>query len=111
MPTTSQPPDRSLANEAAFWSREPSALVSELDSGPEGLSSVEAARRLRTAGPNSLDEELDTGLVRLALRQFKSPLLLILVFGGVVSASLRDWLDAAIILAVVLGSSGLGFLQ
>ncbi len=102
---------RPLEDEAAFWSREASVLLSELDSGPVGLSSVEAARRLRTVGLNTLDEELDTGLVRIALRQFKSPLVLILVFGGVVSASLRDWLDAAIILVVVLGSCGLGFLQ
>lgn len=51
------------------------------------------------------------GIARLALGQFKSPLVLILVFGGVVSAILRDWLDAAIILAVVLGSAGLGFMQ
>jgi len=102
---------RPLEDEAAFWNREASVLMSELDSGPAGLSSVEAAQRLRTLGPNTLDEEQDTGVVRLALRQFKSPLVLILVFGGVVSASLRDWLDAAIILAVVLGSCGLGFLQ
>lgn len=111
MPPASRPTSRSPEDEAAFWSRDASVLLSELGGGPEGLSSGEAARRLRTVGPNSLDEELDTGLVRLALRQFKSPLVLILVFGGVVSAGLRDWLDAAIILAVVLGSCGLGFLQ
>ena len=111
VPPASRPTSRSLEDEAAFWSREPSVLLNELGGGPEGLSSDEAARRLRTVGPNSLDAELDTGLVRLALRQFKSPLVLILVFGGVVSAGLRDWLDAAIILAVVLGSCGLGFLQ
>jgi Mg2+-importing ATPase len=102
---------RPLEDEAAFWSREAPVLLKELDSGPKGLSSVEAMRRMRTSGPNSLDEERDAGLVRLAVRQFKSPLVLILVFGGVVSAGLRDWLDAAIILAVVLGSCGLGFLQ
>ena len=97
--------------EDTFWSREASALLAELRSGPQGLSSAEATRRVRAQGPNSLDDELETGVVRLALRQFKSPLVLILVFGGVVSASLRDWLDAAIILVVVLGSCGLGFLQ
>ena len=102
---------RPLEDEAAFWSRKASVLLSELGGDVEGLSSVEASRRLRAVGPNTLAEEADTGLVRLALRQFKSPLVLILVFGGVVSAGLRDWLDAAIILAVVLGSCGLGFLQ
>lgn len=85
--------------------------MAELRSENQGLSSLEASRRLGTEGFNTLDEEQDTGAWRLALTQFKSPLVLILVFGGVVSASLRDWLDAAIILVVVLGSCGLGFLQ
>jgi Mg2+-importing ATPase len=62
-------------------------------------------------GPNTLDEASAAGVVRLALAQFKSPLVLILVFGGVVSAMLRHWLDAAVILVVVLGSCSLGFLQ
>ena len=102
---------RASEDTAAFWNREASALQAELHSEDHGLSSVEAARRLRTEGLNTLREEQNTGAWRLALRQFKSPLVLILVFGGVVSASLRDWLDAAIILVVVLGSCGLGFLQ
>lgn len=70
----------------------------------QGLSSAEAARRLQAGGPNAIAEEPANGMAHLALGQFKSPLVLILVFGGVVSAILRDWLDAAIILAVVLGS-------
>ena len=85
--------------------------MAELHSGRQGLASAEAARRLATDGPNTLVEELASGAWRLALRQFKSPLVLILVFAGLVSAVLRDWFDAAIILVVVLGSCGLGFLQ
>ena len=107
----SQATSRAAENTAAFWSREASALLAELRSEKQGLSSIEAARRLRTEGLNTLDEKLDTSALRLALRQFKSPLVLILVFGGAVSAILREWLDAAIILVVVLGSCGLGFLQ
>jgi len=49
--------------------------------------------------------------LKLLLRQFASPLVLILVFGAVVSAVLGNWLDAAIILAIVLGSALLGFTQ
>ncbi|CAN7717390.1 MULTISPECIES: magnesium-translocating P-type ATPase [unclassified Variovorax] len=106
-------PARSPASldQSAFWSREACGLLAELSSGIEGLSSAEAAQRLKTAGINAIDEEADRGVVRLLLGQFKSPLVLILVFGGAVSAILRDWLDATIILAVVLGSCGLGFLQ
>jgi Mg2+-importing ATPase len=98
-------------DKASFWSRDAAGLLAELNSGVQGLSSAEARRRLHTEGFNTLDEEVDMGVVRLFLGQFKSPLVLILVFGGVVSATLRDWLDATIIVVVVLGSCGLGFLQ
>jgi len=107
----SETTSRASGDHAAFWSRDASGLLAELGSGIHGLTSIEAARRLQTEGPNALGEDSGTGVVRLVLAQFKSPLVLILVFGGLVSAILRDWLDAAIILAVVLGSCGLGFLQ
>ena len=103
------PPDAD--SPPAFWSRTPEQLFAALRSGPRGLSAREAAQRARLHGPNALDEEPAAGAWRLALRQFKSPLVLILVFGGIISAGLREWLDAAIILAVVLGSCGLGFAQ
>jgi Mg2+-importing ATPase len=50
-------------------------------------------------------------LLRLAARQFTSPLVLILVTGALLSAALREWLDAALILAMVAGSAALGFWQ
>ena len=50
-------------------------------------------------------------MLRLLARQFASPLVLILVFGAAISMALRDWLNASIILAIVLGSALLGFVQ
>jgi Mg2+-importing ATPase len=49
--------------------------------------------------------------VKLLARQFSSPLVLILVAGALFSLALRQWVDATIILAIVLGSAGLGFWQ
>lgn len=94
-----------------FWSRDADRLLADLDSSPRGLSTDEAARRLRTQGPNTIHEAPAAGLWRLAARQLESPLVLILVFGSGVSMLLREWLDASIILAIVLGSCGLGFAQ
>ncbi|MBL8352522.1 MAG: magnesium-translocating P-type ATPase [Burkholderiaceae bacterium] len=93
------------------WSRSGAELLAALRSGAQGLPATEAARRLVQDGPNAIDEEPAAGIARLLLRQFESPLVLILVFGGLVSAALGEWIDASIIVAVVLGSSGLGFLQ
>ena len=49
--------------------------------------------------------------LRLLARQFRSPLVLILVVAAGLSLFLGEWLDAAIILAIVLGSAALGFAQ
>lgn len=47
----------------------------------------------------------------MLLNQFKSPLVLILVFAAIISAIAGEWPDAVIVLAVVLGSATLGFVQ
>ncbi|TAK86795.1 MAG: magnesium-translocating P-type ATPase [Betaproteobacteria bacterium] len=76
-----------------------------------GLSSAEAAERLLRYGRNEIHGEARLAPLALAARQFESPLVLILVFGAVISALLQNWLEAVIILAIVLGSAALGFVQ
>ena len=49
--------------------------------------------------------------MKLLARQFSSPLVLILMLGALFSLITRQWLDASIILAIVLGSAALGFWQ
>jgi Mg2+-importing ATPase len=85
--------------------------VHALRSTTEGLTSAEAAQRLRSFGENALEDRPRATAVRLLLRQFESPLVLILLVGAAVSLFLHDWVDAFIILAIVLGSALLGFTQ
>ena len=94
-----------------YWSHDAGALAAVLGSGPSGLSSAAAAERLRTTGPNSVEETQQLDALRLLLRQVASPLVLILLFGAAISLFLGEWLDAGIILVVVLGSTLLGFYQ
>jgi Mg2+-importing ATPase len=94
-----------------WWSRSAAALLAELGSGPAGLSAREAERRLAEIGPNAVEEAGRLGALRLLLRQFESPLVLILAFAAAVSLALRQWVDASIILAIVFGSALLGFFQ
>ncbi len=49
--------------------------------------------------------------MRVLLKQVASPLVLILLFGALVSLLLRDATDAAIILVIVGGSALVGFGQ
>jgi Mg2+-importing ATPase len=95
----------------AYWSREPVELCTELATSGCGLAQAEAERRLERVGPNRLAASETAGALRLMLRQYESPLVLILVFGAVISMAVREWLDAVIILLIVLGSTILGFIQ
>ena len=94
---------------ATYWSRTGAELFAALRSGPQGLPAAEAARRLARDGPNAIDEEPAVGIARLLLRQFESPLVLILVFAALVALLLGEWIESLIILAIVLGSTALGF--
>jgi Mg2+-importing ATPase len=95
----------------AYWSRPAAAVAAELGSGAAGLGAAAARRRLHPEARERLAGRARLAALRLLGRQFRSPLVLILVFGAGVSMLLRNWTEAAIILAIVLGSTLLGFVQ
>jgi len=94
-----------------YWSRDVAGLSAELGSGPGGLSAAKAAEQFRRVGSNSVEDASETSSLRLLLKQFESPLVLILIFAALISLALKEWVDANIILAIVVGSSLLGFYQ
>ena len=101
-----------IANAAApFWSETPDNLFRSLSSSPAGLEQGAAEQRLRSTGPNVIREERVSGLWGLLAKQFASPLVLILLFGSLVSFWLHDLSDAVIILVIVCGSALLSFWQ
>lgn len=104
-------PRASLGADQPYWSATADRLLLSLSAAPSGLTSEDAAARLRQAGPNSLAEKSSASAAKLLLRQFASPLVLILAFGACVSLALGEWIDASIILAIVAGSALLGFYQ
>lgn len=95
----------------AYWSESLETTIKRLETSVQGLQSDEAARRLERIGKNSLDAHVQMTPLRLFLAQFKSPIVLILLFATGVSAFVQDWTDALIILAIVLGSAVLSFAQ
>ena len=96
---------------APYWSREAGEVCASLGSGPNGLTAARASERLGIVGPNSVEDAERLDLLRLLWRQVGSPLVLILMFAAAVSLTLSEWVDAGIILAIVIGSSLLGFYQ
>ncbi len=88
-------------------------VVSSLESDVEkGLSREEAARRLRVYGPNLLQKSKPTHPLWLFIRQFKDFMIYILMAAALVSAALlQEYIDAAIIMAIVVANAILGFVQ
>jgi len=108
-PKTTQHADRTSLD--AYWSRSPEQLLIELQSTPNGLGQADVELRRKQYGPNALKAGSQDTALSLLLNQFKSPLVLILVVAAVISAFAHEWPDAVIVLAVVLGSTTLGFVQ
>ena len=75
-----------------------------------GLSADDALDRLDDYGPNDLPKKTP-GALTLLLRQFKSPLILILLVSSAASAFLGDVTDAVIITAIIALSGALGFVN
>ena len=73
-----------------------------------GLTSADAAERLRRDGPNRVGGG-GTHWRQLLLRQFRSPLLLLLLAAAGVSLAVGDRLEPVIIVTMVVCSVGLGF--
>ena len=96
---------------STYWSQPPEALLAALQSSAAGLSTAAAARRLEEHGPNLIRAREKVTALRLLLEQFKSPLVLILLFAASISILTGEWIDAVIVLAIVVAGAVLGFVQ
>lgn len=92
------------------------ALLLATHSSPQGLSSVEAEKRLKEHGPNRLKEAPKPTLLARFFEQLKDPMLIILLAAAAVSAVTsffegEGMADVVIILVVVLLNAVLGVYQ
>src|SRR5512147_2864709 len=96
---------------APFWASPIEGVLAELGTGPDGLTRIEAERRLVRFGPNRSSDTRKITPLGLLLNQFRSPLVILLLFAMTLSLFLGETTDGVIVLAIVLGSALLGFLQ
>ena len=82
-----------------------------LESTPSGLSKDEVNKRLTKYGPNTLPEPKGRGLLVRFLYQIHNILIYVLLVASAVTAILGHWIDASVILAVVLINAMIGFVQ
>ena len=95
----------------AYWSLSAAEALSSLNTTPQGLTGDDARQRLARSGSQTRDRNGATSTISLLLSQFKSPIILILLFAVGLSFFLHDSINAVIILAIVLMSGLLGFWQ
>jgi Mg2+-importing ATPase len=95
----------------SFWSTPAADVLAELQSSPDGLAAGAAAERLARTGPNALGERKRSDAPALLLRQFTSPIVLLLIAASFLSFAMHDSTDGVIILGIVLVSGLLGFWQ
>ena len=76
-----------------------------------GLSHEEASRRLEVYGKNRLPDDQGDSYLDVLLRQFKSPMVYILLFAAFITLSLREFSDTIIISLAVIVNIVVGFAQ
>jgi magnesium-transporting ATPase (P-type) len=98
---------------SAFWhALSADEVAARLQTDPaEGLDTAEASRRLASFGPNRLPEGKQRGPLMRFLAQLNNILVYVLLAAGFVKLMVGLWLDAAVILGVVILNALLGFFQ
>ena len=93
-------------------------LFERLETGSSGLSSEAAARRLDAFGENRIREADDISPLQVLLAQFQSGLIYVLVVAAVLSVAVGllpgvepRYVDAGLILAILLANGFFGFVQ
>lgn len=110
-PDLSEPAGGSRSLAEGLWAQDTAAALDALDSDLRGLTGEEAERRLAVYGRNELREEQTVRPGTILLRQFRSPLIYILIVAAAVTIALDEYVDAAVIAAVLVFNAVVGFFQ
>lgn len=101
------PPDK----EPSFWQQNLTALLEYHKATPKGLTSSEAASRLKRYGPNVFHPQRKNAMLLLFLSKFNNPLVIILLVASAISAFTGDVTNFIIISLMVVMSVTLDFIQ
>jgi magnesium-transporting ATPase (P-type) len=86
-------------------------VFEQLSSSTNGLAEDEAERRLAEQGYNRISEKKRTSPIKRFFLQFHNFLIYILIAAAGITAALNEWIDAGVIIAVVIINAIIGFLQ
>lgn len=95
----------------SFWAVSQEELLQRLNTSPQGLAEAEAQHRRKDFLPRRLRLRKKSSTLLLFLSQFKSPIILLLIFAAILSIYLRQTVEASLILIIIFISGLLGFWQ
>ncbi len=99
----------SSSDKSRFENSSIEEALEELDADPEeGLDEDEAKRRLERTGPNTIEEEKQSWLVKL-LSHFWGPIPWMIEAAVILAAVAQRWEDFGVILTMLLINVGVGF--
>ena len=91
-----------------YWSLPLDEVLRLTESTVDGISSVEARARRDDSARLGIRESSNAHLLA---RQFRSPIILLLVVAAILSMALGEVVDATIVIGILVLSGGLGFVQ
>lgn len=95
---------------ATLSNREITARLAELDTTDKGLSAAEVAKRQAKYGPNALQVQEESRWKKL-LSYFWGPIPWMIELAALISLLRADWLDFAVIAALLIYNAAVGFWQ
>jgi len=104
-------PDILISTSENWHIKNAQEVLASLDTTTEGLSREEATNRLAKYGPNRLLEAKPRSPLIRFFYQFHNVLIYVLIVASAITAMLEHWVDASVILGVVLINALIGFVQ
>jgi magnesium-transporting ATPase (P-type) len=101
----------SISTSESWHTENIKAVLKSFSTSPDGLSSEEVTNRLAKYGPNRLPEPKTRGPLIRFFYQFHNVLIYVLIAASAVTALLGHWVDASVILGVVVLNALIGFVQ
>lgn len=96
---------------AGDWAKPSTDVLAKLHADEQGLAADVAEERLRETGPNALAAERPASAVTVLARQFRSPLIYLLMVAAAVTLAVGEEVDAAVIGVVLAFNATVGFIQ
>lgn len=86
-------------------------VLKEMKTTQEGLSDAEAEKRLQKYDKNTLRQKPPKSILKMFFEQITDVMVLILIGAAVLSACLNEWVEAIVIMSIVIIDAIIGVVQ